>query len=191
MFRRFNFAIFPFLACLAVSASNASFAIEPAQAKESERTQSSWTIAYSSGWTGSDKDGLGPGGAVNSVTMRRNEDNYDIFFHYTRCHMCAAMERKASYFTIDEEKAQQITALVNEGQIKAALERPCTLPSARARLNKVTVRLDPPPAGYAPFSYDILLGCQSAELNEVKANLDAAIQLFAVWMEEHENQSKQ
>lgn len=191
MFRVFNFVTSPFLACLAVSTSILLPAPEAVYAREGERELSSWTITYDGGWVSNGEEGFGALGAVNSVTMRRNNENYDIFFHYTRCHLCAAIDRKTSYFTVEEEKAQQIAALVDEDQIKAALERPCSLPSARARLNKVSVTLRPPPAGYAPFSYDILLGCQSPELDEIRANLDAAIQLFSVWMEEHENQSKQ
>lgn len=181
----------PFLANLAVSTSILLFDPEAAYAREGERDLSSWTITYDGGWGSSEENGVGPLGVVNSVTMRRNNESYDIFFHYTRCHLCAAIDRKTSYFTIEEAKALQIAALVDEDQIKTALERSCTLPSARARLKKVSVTLHPAPAGYAPFSYDILLGCQSPELDEVKANLDAAMQLFSVWMEEHENQLKQ
>lgn len=190
MFRVSKFAIYPPFAWLAISFSNCLIAPEAAHANESERELSSWTITYSGSWVSVEGEGLRPFAVVNSVTMRRNAEKYDVFFHYTNCHMCAAIDRRTAYFAVDEEKAQQIAALVDEGQIKAALERPCTLPSAGAPLNKATVRLDPPPAGYAPFGYDILLGCRSSELDEVKANLDAAIRLFSMWMSEYENQSK-
>lgn len=191
MFKISSLVASPLFACLAVAISIVLPAPEPVSARESERELRSWTIVYDGGWTGSTEDGLAPRGAVNSVTMRRNGESYDIFFHYTSCNMCAAMDRRASYFTVDQEKAQQIAALVDEDQVKTALERPCTLPLAKARLNKVSVTLDPPPTGYAPFSYDILLGCQSPQLDEVRANLDAAIRLFSVWMQEHESHSKQ
>lgn len=190
MLRIFNFMTSPFLVCMAVSTFMLLPASEAARASEGEREISSWNIAYDGGWVDGEEDGLIPRGAVNSVMMRRNDENYDVFFHYTLCHMCAALDRQTSYFSVDEEKAQQIAALVDANQIEAALERPCTLPSARASLARVSVTLLPPPAGYAPSSYDILLGCRSPEVDEVKANLDAAIRLFSVWMVEHENQSK-
>lgn len=188
MFRVTKFVTFPFVAFLAVPISILSIAQMQALAKDRDRELSSWSITYSDGWSKSDLDGLEPQTAVNSVTMRRNNEEYDIFFHYTLCHMCAATDRKTSYFSVDEEKARLIKVLIDEDQIKEALDRSCTLPTAKARLNKVSVRLDPPPAGYAPSAYDILLGCQSPELDEVKANLDAAIRLFSAWMAEHENQ---
>ncbi len=190
MFKKFGLVVFPLLTCLAALSSILLVAPEAANANEREREISSWSIAYSGGWFSSEGAGFTPRDVVNSVTMRRNNGRYDVFFHYTLCSICVRTFPKKSYFSVDEEKAQQIAALVDEAQIKAALERPCTLPSANARLSKVTVKLDPPPAGYAPFAYDILLGCQSPELDAVKGNLDAAMKLFSMWMEEQENQAK-
>ncbi len=187
MFRRNEFPNLPSLALGAAVFSALLLSPQDASAKEKDRELSSWSIAYSSGWTKGDPNRLGPLAAVDSVTMRRIDGEYQIFFHYTRCYICKAVDRKASYFSVDDEKARQIKALVDEDQIKSALERPCTLPAANAQLSKVTVRFDPPPAGYAPFAYDILLGCQSPELDEVKANLDSAIMLFSAWMAEYEN----
>ncbi len=138
-------------------------------------------LQYPGGWGG---DGNPRGISIDTVNFVSHNGKAEISVRYDTCRTCRANNPKQVYITLPLSKMDEMNALIDMREIKAALEKPCTLPQASNWYQTVSVRVVPK-GDITAVPSSILLACQSPELDLVRGKLDKAMSLAKGWLLRH------